>query len=279
MNLFGVHIFLIFLSITYNTVKSEKLRIENGYEAEAGMYPYQVRIEIKGMHNFPDSMPAEKRPVHCGGTIISQRYVLTAAHCIHNEEGRVVRILGGNNIRGGEHERVYESEAIAVHKDWELNRQSIRADIALIKTSEDIIFDDYLQPAKLPTSKFELRDNETAIVTGWGLLKAQGRHPVELRALKMKVVNRQKCQGIWEKISKRNMDEFSNNGVICLSGEKGQGVCNSDSGGPAVTTNGVLVGVVSFGDGLYCNRSNIHPDVFTNVPYYLDWIRLKMKSL
>lgn len=129
-------------------------RVVGGEDAEEGQFPYQVSLRQKMMNNH-----------FCGGSIISSRFLLTAAHCadgalgspqnVYAVVGTLYRTKGGITV---------ELEKITQHSGW--NRGQLKNDIALIRTAQKIVFSDTVQPIALP--KQNVGGDASTLLSGWG---------------------------------------------------------------------------------------------------------------
>ncbi|XP_063982737.1 serine protease 48-like [Diachasmimorpha longicaudata] len=220
-------------------------RIIGGTDAEDGAYPYQISLLLRGRHN-------------CGGAIIHKRYVITAAHCVHRRTADMLAIVVGTNVwqKPGE---TYEVEKIISH---DFDPQRIVNDIALLRTTEDIVFNERVQPIEIAHENIQ-NHGYPVVATGWGRIYASGPSPSRLQAINLRIYDQQRCLHYFH----------VTDGQICTLTEIGEGVCNGDSGGPLVA-DGVLVGLVSF--GIPCGKGR--PDVYTRVYHYADWITENMEE-
>lgn len=127
-------------------------RIVNGKDAESGQFPYQVSLRIR-----------EHNAHFCGGSIISNRWIITAGHCSFIQpQFHLVAVAGTNKLSAGG--AIYAIDRIVVHPLY-VNGLS-KNDIAMWRTATDISFDANVQPAILPTDQPLPR--AVAIVSGWG---------------------------------------------------------------------------------------------------------------
>lgn len=130
-------------------------RVVGGKNAEEGQIPYQVSLRL----------PAAN--LHfCGGAIISNRFILTAAHCMADLETHpsyVVAVIGSVHTNGGVWVKI---DKITSHKEWD--RIKLVNDISLLRTAERIIFSDKIQPISLPTNNLPEEGNTRTILSGWG---------------------------------------------------------------------------------------------------------------
>ncbi|GLV34375.1 uncharacterized protein CBL_00302 [Carabus blaptoides fortunei] len=232
-------------------------RITGGQEARPHQFPYQAGLIL--------TVPGNDRKGFCGGTLISENYVLTAAHCVDKMETIEV-ILGGHRIKEYENTQVrMNCTEFIVHEDW--SPTWMRNDIALIKLPELVQLNDNIQPIHLP-SKSENRKFEGHIVTvtGWGKDSddSDGISPV-LRHVQTTIISNPTCFLSFPfLISKTH---------ICTSGENGKSSCDGDSGGPLTTEENdrtFLIGLVSFGRNTGCEKG--YPAVFTRLTSFLTWI-------
>uniref|UniRef100_A0ABD2WKE8 Peptidase S1 domain-containing protein n=1 Tax=Trichogramma kaykai TaxID=54128 RepID=A0ABD2WKE8_9HYME len=260
---------------------ASKLRIVNGDIVKSiEEYPFMASIR-----SFSDSF--------CGGTILSRRYVLTAAHCIYRLNDKEplpprfasVRVGSLSKSCGG---KIYPVEEIKLNPFWnkfENTAYSAYGDIALIKLKEDIEYNEKVQPVILPTGKnYSVPIGSTVTVLSYGLSKYATREMLEgesyeindvLRSSKMQVYNNQKCTKEWEEYMNMLDNEVDRDSIvvnvkkICLKGERD--ICDGASGGPAIDENNAQVGVISLSNN--CSQTEILlPSPVTDVRKWLQWI-------
>ncbi|TDG53404.1 hypothetical protein AWZ03_000219 [Drosophila navojoa] len=249
-------------------------RITNGKPAWQKLLPYQVWLEC----TFKES----EDPFYCGGTIISKRWILTAAHCLQlsDHEFKNVLVFAGivnttDDDEPGRVEILVDKQDTIVHADYD--ELLATNDIALIHLPKDLQFSAYIQLAKLPNRKRpSTYEGRKALVSGWGRMANQ--EPAEiLQYLQVKIIPNILCELLWNKVlvaeKKIILDSF-----LCVDTQRGM-PCVGDSGGPLVLDDGsnVLVGVVSHGYDSKCKRPV--PDVFMRVSSFLDWIEQRTGSL
>ncbi|KAH8236849.1 hypothetical protein KR026_012666, partial [Drosophila bipectinata] len=225
-------------------------RIKGGEVAEPGFAPYQVSLQSTiGSHN-------------CGGSILNERWILTAGHCVQNyTPDRVNVITGTNQFR--EPGAIYYTEEIHMHCMYD--QPYMHNDIALLKLSENITFNAVTQPVNLPSGPS--KPGDVIVLTGWGAETPNGGSLADLNKLTLGFVSFEECYAIFNQTANLGV------GHICTFSQEGEGSCHGDSGGPLVS-NGAVVGVVNWGRP--CGMG--YPDVQANVYYYLDWIRNKISG-
>lgn len=213
-------------------------RIFGGQFAEDHQFPYQVALFHNGHFN-------------CGGSIIDTRWILTAAHCVLELDGSVaanLSVLAGSQhlVEGG---RRYEPEAIFAHESY----GNFQNDIALIKLSESIEYDELSQPIALYEGE-DLPKDSVVVISGHG--RTEDRDFSELLKFNRMLVDDANSCG------------KDREGLICFNEQVGNGACEGDSGGPAVY-EGRQVGVANFVQG----RCGSHyADGYAKVTFYRDWI-------
>ncbi|XP_012235769.1 chymotrypsin-2-like [Linepithema humile] len=217
-------------------------KIVGGSSATDGQYPYQASLRLNNRH-------------FCGGSIIDKRWILTASHCLTGFNNTAISVVLGSNTlnKGGDR---YASVKRWIHPYY--SPAFIRNDIGLIKLDKDIVFGDKVKPIALPKKNFEKSDYP-ATLSGWGTTSYPGNAPNELQHIELTVIDQKQCLSA----SYRNT-----NSNICTFNKHGEGACHGDSGGPLVA-DGTQIGVVSW--GVPCAKG--HPDVFTRVYSYLNWIK------
>ncbi|KAF5285988.1 hypothetical protein FQR65_LT12985 [Abscondita terminalis] len=221
-------------------------RIIGGAIAKAGDYPYQVSLRYLSQH-------------FCGGSIIGQNWILTAAHCVHSSVGiniKTAKIVVGTTTlnSGGQTYSIYND---IYHEDFD--PVLMEYDIALLQLKDSIKLSDTVKI--IPFHSSTPSDGSNCQVSGWGYTSTE-TSPNELRHITLTIMDLGDCKDFFSlatfKVSSKN---------LCTAGYIGKGVCNGDSGGPLVS-NGRQAGLVSW--GVPCGRGA--PDVFTNVAKFSSWI-------
>ncbi|XP_041802736.1 chymotrypsin-like elastase family member 2A isoform X1 [Chelmon rostratus] len=232
-------------------------RVVGGEDARPNSWPWQISLQYNNQGEWRHT---------CGGTLISNQWVLTAAHCISGREYRVV--MGKHNLVETEESAVFMGTAnIIVHEQW--NAFFIRNDIALIKMASPVTFGNSISAACVPAADSILANNYPCYVTGWGRLYTGGPIADILQQALLPVVDHATCtkSDWWGSQVKDTM--------VCAGGDGVVSGCNGDSGGPLNCQNSAgaweVHGIVSFGSGLSCNFPK-KPTVFTRVSAYIDWI-------
>lgn len=221
-------------------------RIVGGEEAEVGFAPYQVSIQsIFGSHL-------------CGGVIIDEQWILTAAHCVEDYPLDVLRVIAGTN---NWHQPGVVREMVTAIPHCMNDRPIFyHNDIAVARLKEPLIFDNLTN--KIELSHEVLKKGDIVTLTGWGATRLNGDPPALLRKIDLNFVPHEECRSLWDD------DEGVDIGHICTLTKTGEGACNGDSGGPLVF-KGKLVGLVNW--GAPCARGK--PDMHASTVYYYDFIQ------
>lgn len=235
------------LKSTYLPSLNRAGKIVGGFQIDVIEVPYQVSLQRNSRH-------------HCGGSIIDEGWVLTAAHCTENTDPKIytVRVGSSEHATGG---RLVPVKAIHNHPDYD-NEDTV-FDFSLLELGEPLEFDDVVQPIDLVQE--EPADESMSLVTGWGHTQSPQESNKVLRAVAVPVVNREECAKAYEKVGPVTES------MLCAgyAKEGGKDACQGDSGGPLVV-EGQLAGVVSWGQG--CAVPGF-PGVYSNVAYVRDWIK------
>ncbi|XP_050396676.1 trypsin alpha-4 [Patella vulgata] len=210
----------------------------------------------------------------CGGTIISSRQVITAAHCVRTNTLYSVEV--GKWETNSFNDRYWE-EIQVMSKTIEENFDSINLvnDIAILTLSRPITFSLCAQPICLPELGQPL-PTQKCTVAGWGTLFLTGPQPAVLQKVDLTVYTSSVCR-----IRFGESENVVPAGVICADndGLGGKDACKGDSGGPLMCMVGnkyTLFGIVSSGRG--CADAG-EAGFYTNIPYYRNWINSQLSIL
>ncbi|XP_045184211.2 coadhesin-like [Mercenaria mercenaria] len=246
-------------------VSSTSTKIVGGKQAQHGQFPWQISLRYYGEHI-------------CGGTLISDQWVLTAAHCFEDLGTTASQWSVGVGLQDQNH--VYGSNVVHVshvYVNEQHNSKLEKNDIALLKLSKKLdITGKYVRPACLPQSQ-DAFDSDTCVASGWGATyyDEDGNAPGTryLMYVNLDTITNYRCKTLmgWNSVYDTN---------LCAGAVRGGGkdTCQGDSGGPLVCQkHGVweIAGVTSWGDE--CGKS-MSPGVYTRVSSYLTWIQQKMNN-
>uniref|UniRef100_A0AAY4F0L7 chymotrypsin n=1 Tax=Denticeps clupeoides TaxID=299321 RepID=A0AAY4F0L7_9TELE len=225
-------------------------RIVNGEEAVPHSWPWQVSLQdFTGFH-------------FCGGSLISETWVVTAAHC--NVSHRVIvgehdKGKAGEDIQTMKVQKVCFSQPAICFPDW--NPSTINNDIALIKLASPVSLNDRVSPVCLAEASDNFNPGMTCVTSGWGLTPITT--PNKLQQAALPLLSKETCQTYWGS----NITDK----MIC-AGADGASSCMGDSGGPLVCqkdTIWTLVGIVSWGSSA-CSTTT--PAVYARVTELRGWV-------
>ncbi|KAM9309043.1 trypsin-2-like [Pholidichthys leucotaenia] len=219
-------------------------RIVGGYECTPHSQPWQVSINI-GYH-------------YCGGSLINDQWIVSAAHCWQNPYS-LIAILGEHHIWSyGGSEQYMAVDAIYWHESYDY--QTLDYDIMLMKMAHPITVNHYVKPVALPTAC--PTPGVMCTVSGWGNIYSDSVfNPFNLQCVEVPILSDKDCENSYPGLITDRM--------VCAGYlEGGKDACQGDSGGPLVC-NGELHGIVSWGYG--CAQPD-YPGVYTKVCSLLPWI-------
>jgi len=225
------------------------------------------------IEDFPWQIYFSSGNYMCGGTIISKRWIMTAAHCTQDGDNLPIasdqmRVKVGATNPYGSAGKWYDVKSYTIHESY--SNTQYTNDIAVLELYEDIDFDD-AETIELISSD-EVTDGYAdpgvmSTVTGWGLTRASDEstsadYPNTLQMVQLPIVSNETAAKVWG----------SRPSSMLMAGyEAGnKDACSGDSGGPlVVSVDGTykIAGIVSWGSE-ECNTYG----AFTRVSSFLDWI-------
>jgi len=239
--------------------------IVNGNNAGApGAYPWQASFQDKpsGFH-------------FCGASLISKRWLVTAAHCAQSKSPYYVQIglgLYDKDTKRHGKPKTYDVSKLIVHSKF--NKSTLKNDIALIKLTKDVDFNKMVNPINLPEQGQRFEGNKKCVITGWGQVSG-GNAPDVLQSLRVEVKHPSWCD---EKIRTipwwGNTIPLTTEDQVCLRPLKERAsACFGDSGGPLACNHRgkwVLVGDASF---VISQCRTDMPNWYGNISFFRDWIK------
>lgn len=155
----SVKIVLSFLFVAIAVVSAARIpitgRIYGGQEAEVGQFPYQISLRKKTIQGFMH---------YCGGAILSDQFILTAAHCILKDPKEFGIIVGAHRRDSDLHGKTHKIKTWVRHQNF--SSTYMKNDIGLIQLEKPIEFDKFTAPIKV--SHEFIDGGVDAIVSGWG---------------------------------------------------------------------------------------------------------------
>ncbi|XP_036985174.2 serine protease 44-like [Artibeus jamaicensis] len=240
-----------------STCGQRTMRIIGGMPASEKKWPWQVSLRINDQHV-------------CGGSLIGNRWVLTAAHCVFGHVEYTVKI-GDTHLRQTSTMAVkVPVRDIVIHQDY-TSFGIIENDIALALLEFPVNYSSYIQPVCFPEKAFLVQTGTECWVTGWGKLHEKEDAPELLQEAQQSIIRYKECNEILKQLLQTSVNILEK-GALCAYNALGKDSCQGDSGGPLVcefNDTWVQVGIVSWGFG--CGRKN-HPGIYTELSFYKDWV-------
>ncbi|KAF9411843.1 hypothetical protein HW555_009448 [Spodoptera exigua] len=210
----------------------------------------------------------------CGGALISDKFILTAGHCIASRDlGPITYVVVGALRRSdaADRSKIYKVKNIIKHPQFQPPAKY--NDIALIETENTIKLDQFVVPACLHVG--DNINDEKVQATGWGLTQYSGSVSDTLQKVVLNKFTTAECSAKYQpvRLMKQGFDAQSQ---LCY-GDKlvSKDTCQGDSGGPIqvksknITCMYTVVGVTSFGRA--CGFVG-EPGIYTRVANYVPWI-------
>lgn len=238
--------------------------ILGGSQIDIKKVPYQVSLELLGFGHF------------CGGSIISDRWILTAAHCLSGQSASDIIVHAGatdqtNNNIG---QRI-QAQTLYVHPSY--NISTLDNDVALIYLSQPLDFNKNVVPIEYAnscnTTLADMDSSKTAYLTGWGITCNNCPVATNLQGVSMPFISQTDAEAINIAYNSNYTLNVSNNMVSFYYPTTGAGP--GDSGGPAVINkngNKIEVGTSSWG---YWPKDQL-PTMYANIRNYETWIENKL---
>ncbi|GJQ73801.1 hypothetical protein Trydic_g18741 [Trypoxylus dichotomus] len=250
-----------------NLIKCEEYhhhsKIFGGRDAKSRELPHMAALGYGPSNNIT---------WRCGGSLISERFVLTAAHCLRSGNLCVQHVrLGDIDIKSDKDDtgvQQFTVEQTFIHPS--VKSPARYHDIALLRLSAEVLFTEYVIPACVGLSS-DL--NQTApTVAGWGLTENGPSNTLKIAPVEYVPTSRcNRAYGHQVSFPRGVMDSLA----ICAGGINGTDTCQGDSGGPLQIINDSydfgsfpeIVGITSL--GALCGEL---PGLYTRVYHYLPWI-------
>ncbi|XP_043304492.1 transmembrane protease serine 11A isoform X1 [Cervus elaphus] len=230
-------------------------RIMSGEIAGKAAWPWQASLQYNNIHQ-------------CGATLISNTWLVTAAHCFKNKANpHQWTVSFGTKINPPLMKR--NIRRIIVHERYHFPARE--NDIAVVQFSPRVTFTDDIRRICLPEASASFQPNSTVYITGFGALFYGGESQNDLREARLKIISDDVCK------QPHVYGSDIKFGMMCAGYLEGiYDACRGDSGGPLVGKDlkdtWYLIGIVSWGDN--CGQRN-KPGVYTKVTYYRNWITSK----
>lgn len=237
--------------------------IVGGVKAKKGEYPWQVVL----------IMSNRRGSFSCGGSILNENNILTAAHCAYDDKGKpfTPRQIAVR-YKGVKISKMKTKRVEQIKVDMRYNPSRYPHDIAILQLKSPIKLEEgSVESISIPAAgSAELPDGTKLKVSGFGKTSSRGRPVNHLRHVEIEYIEHDRCQ------IESDYGDIIQDGMLCAGFMEGKkDTCQGDSGGPLVSYEEKLqVGIVSWGWG--CGERN-RPGVYVDTSKYAGWIEANMK--
>ncbi|XP_035210949.1 proclotting enzyme-like [Stegodyphus dumicola] len=243
-------------------------RIVGGQDSVIGAWPWMAVLYY---------ITPRGRSAECGGVLITEKHILTAAHCVVISRSgatinprRIAVVLGDYDIESDDDGVVPVQRRVhSIIKYNSFDLRTFQHDIAILILNSAVEFNSNVACVCLPFETFHGDDlaERNAFVAGWGTTSYGGPASAKLQEVQLKIWENNKCKQVFRR-------DVPITQVNLCAGDGSKDSCRGDSGGPMMLAGAdgrfYLVGIVSFGKK--CAEPG-YPGVYTRVSHYLDWIR------
>ncbi|CAC5367331.1 Trypsin beta,Trypsin delta/gamma-like protein CG30031,Trypsin alpha,Chymotrypsin-like serine proteinase [Mytilus coruscus] len=231
-------------------------KIVGGSNADITTYPWQVSLQMRSGSGWYHI---------CGGSIIDNNWIVTAAHCVDGSSANTLRIAAGMTKLSDTSRTVRSLARIIMHPNYSSSRPGYPNDIALLELSQSLTFGATMNKIAVPTTQDFT--GSTCSLSGWGRLSGSGSSPDNLKDVQMTIISNSECSTRWASVTGAAI----NDGNICIL-ESGKSACSGDSGGPMTCYSGntpYLAGATSWG---ISTCSGDFPSVYARLTSFRSWI-------
>jgi len=248
-------------------------------EARTGYIVGGIDVKIPGTHPWQISLQQRQQGRSgydhvCGGSIISEYWIVTAAHCLAGSVHSYLVKAGIHDLAQELHKDVQEIRVAkyVLHPEWKESyvegEGQFPNDIAVIRLASPIKFNKFAQPIKMAKEAFPV--GTTCKISGWGYVEGRWGwldQPNLLQEAKTVLISNSRCKMYWD--YEHGMEMIAPNHQCVKSPAS---ACMGDSGGPLVCKLGgenILAGATSWGHP-HCTKDK--PQMYTRIEYYYEWI-------
>ncbi|MER5911185.1 serine protease [Streptomyces sp. NPDC001982] len=226
--------------------------IVGGSTTTTTSYPFMMQITDASQNQF------------CGGTLVTPKKVVTAAHCMVGETTGSVRVVGGRTYLNGTNGTVSRVSKIWINPSYtDANNGD---DVAVLTLSTSMPYTTASYVSSSQTSVYAA--GTTARILGWGTTSESGSSSNQLRTATVPIVSDSGCRSSYG-------SDFVQSDMVCAGySSGGVDTCQGDSGGPLLI-GGVLAGITSWGEG--CAEAG-YPGVYTRLTTFSNLVTTQVNS-